>query len=60
MEFSNLDTNNDGKLQKDELLEGLVNSFTLNEQSAEKYVDKILNSQTYHREYILYRNYPEI
>ena len=25
-----------------------------------KYVDKILNSQTYHREYILYRNYPEI
>lgn len=25
-----------------------------------KYVDRILNSQTYHREYILYRNYPEI
>lgn len=25
-----------------------------------KYVDRILNSQTYHKEYILYRNYPEI
>ena len=32
MEFSNLDTNNDGVLQKDELLEGLVNSFTLNNE----------------------------
>ena len=25
-----------------------------------KYIDRILNSQTYHKEYIAYRNYPEI
>ena len=25
-----------------------------------KYVDRILNSQTFHKEYIMYRNYPEI
>lgn len=25
-----------------------------------KYIDRILNSQTFHKEYIAYRNYPEI
>ncbi len=25
-----------------------------------KYIDRILNSQTYHKEYISYRNYPEV
>ncbi len=25
-----------------------------------KYIDRILNSQTYHKEYITYRNYPEV
>ena len=25
-----------------------------------KYIDRILNSQTYHKEFINYRNYPEV
>lgn len=25
-----------------------------------KYIDRILNSQTYHKEYIAYRNYPQV
>lgn len=25
-----------------------------------KYVDRILNQNTYHKQYILYRNYPEV
>lgn len=31
-----------------------------NLQKMLKYIDRILNSQTYHKEYIAYRNYPEI
>lgn len=31
-----------------------------NLQKMLKYIDRILNSQTFHKEYIAYRNYPEI
>ena len=44
LEFSNLDTNKDGILQYDELIEGLVNSFTIDQESAKKYVEEIFES----------------
>ena len=31
-----------------------------NLQKMLQYIDRILNSQTYHKEYIAYRNYPQI
>lgn len=43
-EFSNLDTNRDGILQYDELISGLIDSFTIDEESAKKYVDEIFDS----------------
>ena len=44
MEFANLDTNKDGTLQYEEVMDGLVNSFTIDGEAAKNYVDNIFNT----------------
>ena len=44
-----LPSQNERKLMVNEDLERML-----------KYIDRILNSQTYHKEYIAYRNYPQV
>lgn len=44
VEFTNLDRNKDGILQKEELVQGLLNSYSISEADAEKYVEEIFHN----------------
>lgn len=42
LEFTNLDKNKDGMLDRDELIEGLLNAYFVSKEEAGNYVDNIL------------------